>query len=90
MFGFTKALSKEVGQYRINVNCVSPALIKTPLSEIASKKGILDPIFARQSIKGWGEPEDIAMAVLFLVSEDSRNITGQSLNIDGGLFMPMP
>ena len=91
----TDALSKEVAQHNINVNCVAPGTIwGTPMvdwvSRYAAQKGT-DPREAYlalcQRMYTFGReqtPEDIANAMLFLASEESRNITGYTIYVDGG------
>jgi len=91
----TDALSKEMAQHNINVNCVAPGPIWTPMIECALRvfapdsglkpeevfKGVVEGMqdFVREVTL-----EDVANAVLFLVSEESRNITGFSIYVDGG------
>ena len=99
---FTKSLARELAQYNINVNAICPGVIYTPLVEkatayrsqfIPESKGMtprdywLRGVVASVPLKREQTPEDIGRAVVFLVSEDARNITGQSLNVDGGLIM---
>jgi len=84
MLGFTKALAKEVGSRNITVNAVAPGYIPTELSssipaELLAKGIELMPLGRP------GEPEDIANAVAFLVSDEANYITGQVLCVDGGL-----
>jgi 2-hydroxycyclohexanecarboxyl-CoA dehydrogenase len=83
VIGFTKSLAKELAAYRINVNCVSPGPIRTPLYSI------LDPdtqkaIIATTYVKRLGEPEEVASMVAFLASEDANFITGQNYAVCGG------
>jgi 2-hydroxycyclohexanecarboxyl-CoA dehydrogenase len=89
---FMKALAKERGRYNINVNCVSPGFIDTPLiEEIESKfpsgnKKREDAI--RQSpLRRTGKPEEVAHAYLFLASDNSSFITGQVLSVNGGAYL---
>lgn len=83
VIGFTKALAKEVGTYNINVNAVSPGVIRTEgLADVP--KATVDANVSRQAIKRLGEPADIANAVLFLASEEASFITGQNLVVCGG------
>ncbi|MFC1984433.1 SDR family NAD(P)-dependent oxidoreductase [Chloroflexota bacterium] len=98
---FTKLLATELGEYNINVNCVCPGEIYTPLWEkiaiqtiqlspefkgITPKEYFLDRV-SHTPLKRGQTPEDIGHAVAFLVSEDAKNITGQSLNVDSGESM---
>ncbi len=83
VIGFTKALAKEVGGYGINVNCVSPGIIRT----VAMEKGprdLVNDLISRQALKRLGEPQDIANAVMFLASDEASFITGQNLVVCGG------
>ena len=84
----TKVTAREAGPYGINVNCVAPGFIVTPLSyETRGKEG-LDKLIEqrkRATVLGRvGKPEDVANLVLFLVSEDSSYMSGQIIRVDGG------
>jgi len=83
VIGFTKSLAKELASYRINVNCVSPGPIRTPL------QSMLDPetqkaIIGTTYLKRLGEPEEVASLVVFLASDDASYITGQNYAVCGG------
>lgn len=83
VIGFTKALAKEVGAHGINVNTVSPGVVRTEgLADVP--KATVEANLARQAIKRLGEPQDIANAVLFLASDEASFITGQNLVVCGG------
>jgi NAD(P)-dependent dehydrogenase (short-subunit alcohol dehydrogenase family) len=97
---FSRLLAVQLAPYNVNVNCICPGVLYTPLYErsvprrIAATPGSegLTPreYFDKYVISGVPlgreqTPEDIGRAVVFLVSEDSRNITGQSINVDGGM-----
>ncbi len=80
IIGFTKSLAMELGEYNINVNCVSPGYIQRGgFSEIT-----LDWLRDSNYMKKIGTMEDVANAVLFLASDDSAFITGQNIIVDGG------
>lgn len=84
----TKRLALELGQYGINVNAIAPGLIRTDMAMGNRTKEEREQrihYFKESSIlKRVGEPEDIANATLFLVSDESRFITGQVITVDGG------
>ncbi|MCB1116952.1 MAG: 3-oxoacyl-[acyl-carrier-protein] reductase [Chlamydiia bacterium] len=83
MVGFTRSLAKEVASRGINVNCIAPGYIKTPMTGALNEeqtKAIADSI-----PMGMGEPKMIADAALFLASEMSDYITGVVLPVDGGM-----
>jgi 3-oxoacyl-[acyl-carrier protein] reductase len=84
VIGFTKSLAKEVAPYNIRVNAVAPGFIETDMTGILNEKyrqKLLETIPAGR----FGRPEEVARVVLFLCSDDSIYITGQTLEIDGGL-----
>lgn len=83
--GFTRALAREVGKHGITVNSVAPGAIPTAAEEIhPDREGYNRKILENQSVKFRGAPDDIANAVLFFISDQSRFITGQNLLVDGG------
>ena len=81
IIGLTKSLARELGPDGINVNAVAPGFVRTQMTE--KMKINLDSIPLRRI----AEPEDIASAVLFLASEESRCITGATLDVNGGLYL---
>lgn len=97
VIGFTQALAKELGEYNINVNAVCPGIIRTAMWDIilatrAERQGlpreqIFDNLVRQIPLGRPQNPDDIAKVVLFLSSEVSRNITGEAVNINGGLRM---
>ncbi len=84
LIAFTKVLSKELGNNKINVNSVSPGLVNTDMMKNTPKKAIEDAL-ANTPLKKIAEPIDVAKAVLFLASEDSNHITGENIYITGGM-----
>jgi 3-oxoacyl-[acyl-carrier protein] reductase len=86
MIGFTKSLAREVGAKNVTVNTVAPGFIDTDMTQAlpeAQREALLDQI----PLKRLGAPEDIARAVTFLASEGGQYITGQTLNVNGGMVM---
>src|SRR5512139_116712 len=86
VIGFTKTVAREYAVRGINVNAIAPGYIETPMTEALPDK-------AKEELKRLipmdrlGKPEDVAEAVLFLVSEASTYITGQVLHVNGGIYM---
>ena len=86
VIGFTKTIAREFSQRGINVNAIAPGYIETPMTEALPEKAKeeLKRIIPMERL---GRPDDVAEAVLFLVSEASSYITGQVLNVNGGIYM---
>ena len=86
VIGFTKSLAKEVASRGITVNAIAPGFIATDMTSVLTDDQKAE--MARTIPLGRaGQPEDVANAVLFLVSEGAAYITGQVLNVDGGMVM---
>ncbi len=83
---FTRGLSKELAPRKIRVNCVSPGLIATTFHDTFTKPEIRQAVAARTSLGREGRPDDVADAVLFLASDAAAYITGESIEINGGLY----
>ena len=93
VIGFTKAIARESARYRVRCNAVAPGPIETPLLNAAPqvlgelgerlKQGMVNATVMGRS----GEPEEVAAAIVFLASDDASYITGQTLNVSGGLSM---
>ena len=86
MIGMTKSMAQEVASRGITINCVAPGFIESPMTEILTedqKKAILVKIPAGKM----GLASDIAKSVAFLSSEDASYITGNTLHVNGGMFM---
>lgn len=86
IIGFTKSLAKEVGSRNILVNAVAPGFIETNMTDVL-KDNIKEEIEKAIPLKRMGTPKDVANVVKFLASEDASYITGQVINIDGGMVM---
>ena len=86
IIGFTKSLAKEIGSRNILVNAVAPGFIKTEMTESLPEE-VKENINKSIPIKRMGNVRDVANVVKFLASEDSSYITGQVINIDGGMLM---
>jgi 3-oxoacyl-[acyl-carrier protein] reductase len=87
LIGFTKSLAKEVGSRGITVNAIAPGFIDTRLTA-ALPDEMKTMLLERTPLNRFGTPEDVAGAVAFLVGPDASFITGHTLTVDGGLFMP--
>jgi 3-oxoacyl-[acyl-carrier protein] reductase len=86
MVGFTKSLAKEVGSRNITVNTIAPGFIDTDMTKELSddlKRSLLASI----PLSRLGDPKEIAHAVAFLVSEGAGYITGETIHVNGGMFM---
>ena len=86
VIGFTKSLAKEVASRNILVNAVAPGFIDTDMTSVLSDS-VKESIHAQIPLKRMGTKREVAKVVKFLVSEDSSYVTGQVLNIDGGMVM---
>lgn len=86
ILGFTKATAKEVATRGITVNAVAPGFIATDMTAVLPEK-VVENLKANIPMGRLGEPEDIAKAVAFLVSDEAAYITGQTLHVNGGMFM---
>ncbi len=86
VIGFSKSIAKELAPRNILVNVIAPGFIETDMTDALTeqqKEGILSVV----PLKQYGKPEDVANAVAFLASEESRYLTGQVINVDGGMNM---
>jgi meso-butanediol dehydrogenase/(S,S)-butanediol dehydrogenase/diacetyl reductase len=100
---YSQALALQLAPYNINVNCVCPGILRGPMFETLSlrywkvnhpgeplpsvDRAVDDAIQSRVPLKRVQTPEDVGKAVAFFASDDALNITGQSLNVDGGNFL---
>ena len=86
VIGLTKTIAREFAQRGININAIAPGYIETPMTEALPEKA-KEELKRLIPMERLGKPEDVAEAVLFLVSEESNYITGQVLNVNGGIYM---
>ena len=84
--GFTRALAKEVAARNITVNCIAPGFIETDMTS-HFKEDELNDILNQIPSNKMGNPRNIADLALFLASEKGNYITGQTISVDGGLYM---
>ena len=92
--GITRTVALELGKYNINVNAVCPGIVETPrMQKLCEEKArvrgwtadeVYDEYVREMALKRVTTPEDVANAVLFMASDDSRQITGQHIAVDGG------
>ncbi len=92
--GITRTVALEVGKYNVNVNAVCPGIVETPrMQKLCEEKArvrgwtvdeVYDEYVQEMALKRVTTPGDVANVVLFMASEDSRQITGQAITVDGG------
>ena len=84
IIGMTKCLAKELASRNITVNAVAPGYIDTDMTAVLPDK-VKEQVLAQVPLKRMGRPEDIAEAVAFLASDWASYITGQTIQVDGGM-----
>ena len=82
----SKSLAIEYAKKNININCISPGFIKTPMTDKIDEK-FKEIIISKIPSARLGEPKDIANAVIFLISNQSDYINGETLHVNGGMYM---
>jgi 2-hydroxycyclohexanecarboxyl-CoA dehydrogenase len=92
IIGFTKAIARENARYAITANAIAPGPIETPLLMGAKEFGeigekVIETMRSATQLGRLGQPEEVAAAVAFLVSEDASYVTGETLGVSGGLGM---
>ena len=83
LIGLTKSIAKEYGSKSINCNVIAPGLIDTDMTKEINTEDLSKNIILKRN----GKPEDVANLVCFLCSDDASYITGQTINVDGGLLV---
>lgn len=86
VIGFSKSVARELASRGITVNMVAPGCIDTDMTAVLSDK-VREAMLADIPLARVGKPEDVANAVAFLVSDEAAYITGQVINVDGGMVM---
>lgn len=86
VIGLTKSSARELASRGITVNAVAPGYVQTDMTDVLSDK-VKEALLGSIPLKRYGEVEDIANAVSFLVSDGASYITGQVLSVDGGMYM---
>ena len=84
LISFTKVLSKEMGNYKISVNAIAPGLVNTDMMKNTPQK-VVDEALKNTPLNKAADPEDVAKVVLFLASDDSNHINGETLFVTGGM-----
>ncbi len=86
LIGFARAVAREAGRFGVRVNVVAPGMIETAMTARLDP-AVVDRAVEETALGRLGRPEDVAMAVLYLVSSMSAHVTGQVLRVDGGQLM---
>ncbi len=88
VMGFTRVLAQEVGTFGITANCVCPGIILTDMGRVNLDDRIVREAWQEKTaLRRIGDPEDVVGPVAFLASDDAAFVTGQSLNVDGGIVL---
>jgi 3-oxoacyl-[acyl-carrier protein] reductase len=87
LFGFTKAIAKELAPQGIRVNCVSPGVIATPFHEQFSTPEAMRSFIAAVPMGRAGTPDDVANVIVFLCSNEASYLCGETIEINGGMLM---
>ena len=86
ILGLTKSIAKELGSRNITVNAIAPGYIQTEMTDTLDET-LKDDLMKSIPLQRLGKPEEIASLVCFLASKEAAYITGQTLNVDGGMVM---
>lgn len=87
VIGLTRALAREMGPHNVHINCITPGAIEVETEKLVATPEQMAVIVAQQSLSRRLGPLDVARVCLFLASEWSDGMTGQTVNVDGGLIM---
>ena len=88
IMGFTRVLAQEVGELGVTANCVCPGIIYTDMGRVNLDDPAIREVWREKTaLRRIGDPEDVVGAVAFFASDDAAFITGQSLNVDGGIVL---
>lgn len=87
VMGFSKSLAREIGSRGITVNTVAPGFIDTDMTKALPEEQ-RDALISQIPLNKLGDPADIANAVAFLASPEAGYITGETINVNGGMYMP--
>ena len=86
IIGFTKSIAKELASRNIRVNAVAPGFIETDMTQVLSD-AVKESIYNQIPLKRMGKASEVANLIYFLGTDESSYITGQVINIDGGMVM---
>ena len=86
LIAMTKSIAAEVASRGVTANCIAPGFVKTPMTDVLPDN-VKQKLLSSIPMEKLGEPEDIANLAVFLASEESGYITGQTININGGMAM---
>ena len=86
LIAFTKALAREVAHKNVTVNAVAPGFIETDMTAAVPEK-VLDTVRSLTPAGRLGKPEEVALAVRFLAAPRAGFVTGQVINVNGGMYM---
>lgn len=85
--GFSRSLAREIGSRGITVNCIAPGFIDTDMTRALAEKQI-EALMSQIPLSRFGKPEEIASVAGFLASDAGAYITGETIHVNGGMYMP--
>ena len=83
---FSKSVAQEVGSRNVRVNCIAPGFITTDMTDELPEE-TREKYVSMVPLKTMGQPIDVAQSVAFLLSDESKYITGQTISVNGGMYM---